>query len=280
MNNILLCSTGVMVGRANLWNEKLISEYCREIEADAFELMMVNAFYEKGLKVLHSTEASNCRFPIIHAEKDIGIFLADDDINVRKKGISLFEFNCKMGVDIGAQHLVFHLWSGGVSDTKLDNNISMLDELYAICDKYRLKLLIENVPCVKNDPVINFNRVLEHNSQASFVYDMRFGGFHEQNEFFLSSGWLSGAIEHVHVSGYIGPARDFSSLRPILHLNDPIGKVDYSALLPILSSRYDKTITNESPAIKEKGCGLDEINRDMRFLREKTSGSDKTQDYR
>ena len=100
---------------------------------------------------------------------------------------------------------------------------------------------------------------------------MRFGGFHSQNNDLLrspllySQGGNGERISHVHVSGYKGPSGDFSSLRPILHLDE--GVVDYSALLPELFSVYDKSVTNEAPASTESGCDIELINRDMEILK-------------
>ena len=271
MNNKLYCSSGAVVSPLNGWDETLLYRCCPHIEADGIELMMVKPYYQKVKELLYAIERSGLSFPILHVEKDIGIYMASEDDEDVKEGLELFRLNCDIASRIGAERAVFHLWSGAVSDTCLHNNLSRLDMLYECAERAGVTLLIENVPCVKNDPITNFRAVAEKRKNAEFVYDMRFGGFHSQNEAFLESPLLCGIgdrgerISHVHVSGYKGPHGDFSSLRPILHLD--MGIVDYNALLPVLFSKYGGSVTNESPASDEGGCNVELINRDMEMLK-------------
>ena len=142
----------------------------------------------------------------------------------------------------------------------------MLDALYEIADEYGIRLLIENVPCACHDPITNLKRVLEQKPEAQFVYDVRFGAFHEQNDTILSSGALrDGRIDHIHISDYVGPPHDFASLRPILHLGK--GIIGMDTLLPKILCDYHGTLTLESPEILELGCAVDAINQDLAFVK-------------
>lgn len=265
MNNKIYCSTGTMVGRDNGWNHRIFIDFGHEIEADGFELMMVKAYYEKLDRLVADATASGLFFGVIHAEKDIGLLLGGEEDD-RKEALRLFRLNCSVGAAVGAEKIVLHLWSGKISDTCLSVNLGSLEALYAIAAEFGLLLLIENVPCVKNDPISNLTRVAVLHPGAKFVYDLRFGAFHEQNEEILSSGALSdGSIDHVHLSDYVGPPHDFASLRPILHLGQ--GIIGLSSLLPRIALLYHGTITLESPEILATGCGLDAINRDLAFIR-------------
>lgn len=272
MNNKIYCSTGCVIAPDNLWNEELICEVCPHIKADGFELMTVKPFYEKLLKVVSAVERSGLFFPIIHLEKDIAVYLASDEKEEIKKGIELFEICCSLGENIGAERAVFHLWSGKVSDTRLDSNLSHLNALYDIAEDHGLLLMIENVPCVKYDPITNLKKISEKRKNARFVYDTRFGAFHRQNEIMISSEWLKGTdkygsyIDHVHVSGYRGgEEKDFSTLRPILHLSE--GTVDHKALLARLFSLYSGSVTCEAPAITKDGIDVCAINDDLELIR-------------
>ena len=265
MKQPLYCSTGTMVGRANTWNHRLFVEASPEIKADGYELMMVTAYYEKLSEVLCDAEKSVLPFPVIHAEKDIGFYLGGDDED-RAEALRLFDVNCRMGQAIGAEKLVLHLWSGRRSDEDLSKNMSVLDDLYESCDKTGLSLLIENVPCAFYDPITNLSRVASVREGAKFVYDIRFGAFHEQNDAIVSSGALeSGRIDHLHVSDYIGPPHDFSSLRPILHLGE--GIIGMEALLSQVARRYRGSVTLESPEILVDGVAVHKINRDLDYIR-------------
>jgi len=265
VKNKLYCSTGTMVGRANGWNHRLFIENGKYIEADGFELMMVKAYYEKLDIVLRDCVVSGLYFGVIHAEKDIGFYLGGDKED-QAEALRLFRVNCEAGRAIGAEKLVLHLWSGPRSDHDLSRNLMMLDDLYEIAERSRIRLLIENVPCAMNDPITNLSRVTQKRPDAQFVYDVRFGAFHEQNEAIVSSGALSdGRIDHVHLSDYVGPPYDFASLRPILHLGK--GIIGLEKLLPMIAEKYHGTLTLESPEILEAGCAVDAINCDLAYVK-------------
>ncbi len=265
MKQGLYCSTGTMVGRANIWNHRLFADHSREIQADGYELMMVTAYYEKLSEVLAYADKSVLPFPVIHAEKDIGFYLGGDAED-RAEALRLFRINCEAGRAVGSKKLVLHLWSGRRSDGDLSINLLSLDALYEMADAAGLLLLIENVPCVYHDPITNLSRVLTARQDAKFVYDLRFGAFHEQNDRIVSSGALeNGLVGHLHVSDYIGPAHDFSSLRPILHLGE--GIIGMESLLSRIAKRYAGSVTLESPEILVDGVDADAINRDLDFIR-------------
>lgn len=253
------------MGRANGWNHRLFIENGKEIEADGFELMMVKAYYEKLAAVLHDAEKSGLTFGVIHAEKDIGYYLGGDEAD-RAEALRLFRINCEAGRAIGAEKLVLHLWSGPRSDCDLAKNLLMLDSLYETAEGHGIRLLIENVPCACHDPIENLGKVLEKRPSAQFVYDVRFGAFHEQNDRIVSSGALTdGRIDHIHISDYVGPPHDFASLRPILHLGK--GIIGMERLLPRILKDYHGSLTLESPEILEVGCAVDMINRDLAYIK-------------
>ena len=253
------------MGRANGWNHRLFIENGKDIEADGFELMMVKAYYEKLDTVLSDCLASGLTFGVIHAEKDIGYYLGGNEED-RAEALRLFRINCEAGRAIGAEKLVLHLWSGPRSDNDLEKNLLMLDSLYEIAEAYGIRLLIENVPCACHDPLTNLKKVLDKRPSAQFVYDVRFGAFHEQNDLILASGALTdGRINHIHLSDYVGPPHDFASLRPILHLGK--GIIGMDQLLPKIVKDYHGSLTLESPEILEEGCAVDAINCDLCYIK-------------
>ncbi len=265
MKQPLYCSTGTMVGRANLWNYRLFTDHSREIAADGYELMMVNAYYERLSEVISYSEKSSLPFAVLHIEKDIGFYLGGDDED-RREALRLFGENCLIGRALGVKKGVLHLWSGRRSDYDLSKNLASLSTLYEMSDKAGFELLIENVPCAYHDPIENLSRVETLFPKARFVYDIRFGAFHEQNEAILASGALeSGKIDHLHVSDYVGPPHDFSSLRPIPHLGE--GIIGVRPLLTAIAPRFSGSVTLESPEILEEGVALEAINRDLWYIK-------------
>ncbi len=272
MNNKILCSTGAIVGRDNRWNHRLVTAYGKEIDADGFELMMVKPYYDDLGTVLDDYNKSGLSFPVIHAEKDIGIFLGGEEEDERE-GLRLFRLNCHAGKAVGAEKLVLHLWSGQRSDRYIERNLAVTEKLFAIAEEYGIALLCENVPCVMQDPLTHLAALRALHPHAAFVYDLRFGAFHGQNEAILASGALSdGRVAHMHVSDYVGPPHDFSSLRPIPHLGK--GIIGMASLLSRIAPLYHGSVTLESPEICPDTCRYDVINADLAFMRRYLGGSD------
>ncbi|MBQ2251675.1 MAG: sugar phosphate isomerase/epimerase [Clostridia bacterium] len=266
MNNKIYCSSGTMVGRINNYNYKLFTESVRDIEADGFELMMVAPYYSVLSELICAIERSGASIPVVHAEKDIGEAFAETDRDILKRAFDTFETNCRVGKHLGSQKIVLHLWSGPVSDSFFENNLTALPYLYEIADKYSLELLVENVPCVKRDPFTNLSEIAEKYPRVKFIFDTRFGAFHEQTDKFLSSEWLtSGKIHHMHFSDYVGPARDFRSLRPIPHLG--YGLVGFDSIMPTISEKYHGSITLESPELHADGPIIEKINADLDYIK-------------
>lgn len=262
----LYCSTGAMLGRINGWDHRILLAAGGDVEADGFEFMMEPLYYDTWEQIGRDLAASGFSFPVMHTDKEIGVYLAGGP-EEREKGLSLFETNCKLAVMLGAVRLVLHLWSGQVSDRYFDNNLAALSRLYDIAARYELRLMVENVPCAVGSPLAHFAAIAAAYPGASFVYDLRFGAFHEENPAMLASSFMkTGAIAHVHVSDYVGPPHAFSSLRPILHLGD--GIIGLASLLPALSACYaGKSLTLESPAFLPDGCDTKAINADLDYIR-------------
>lgn len=270
MNNKIYCSTGTIVGRANGFNYKLFTENHKEIISDGFELMMVHAYYPILSDLSRDIERSGANIEVLHAEKDIGGLLTQSDPAAVKKAFSDFEANCALAESLGAKKVVFHLWSAPDSDRFFEKNLSYLPFFLESAEKHGVLLLIENVPCAKSDPFKRLCEIDEKFPSTRFIFDTRFGAFHEQTDKFLESEWIgSGKIAHMHFSDYTGPAHAFSSLRPIPHLTD--GIVGFDRIMPIISERYHGSITLESPEIRCDASGIDKINRDLDYIRKNTS---------
>lgn len=274
MNNKIYCSSGTMIGRANGYNYKIFTEAAKEIEADGFELMMVHAYYPDLSVICAEIEARDINIEVVHAEKDIGGLLPHKDPSLIRKALTDFETNCKVASFLGAGKLVFHLWSAPDSDAYLQKNISFLPELLGIADKYSVEVLLENVPCSRNDPFTNLLGIEKIHPDIRFIFDTRFGAFHEQTDLFLSSPWIeNGKITHMHFSDFVGPAHDFRSLRPIPHIN--YGTVGFDSIMPIIAEKYHSSITLESPEIHPNGTNTDKINEDILYIKKWVQSSNK-----
>ena len=272
MNNKIYCSTGTIIGGENNFDWNLIIENRNNISADGFELMMLHVYYKQFREMEKRFAAENMVFPVIHASKNIGDLLSHADRESTVEAIRLFELNCEFGVNIGAEKIVLHLWGGGDSDKNIEHNIDMCETLLEISGKYNITLLIENIPCVVNEPLSYWNILESRYPDLRFIADTRFLGFHSQTEEIFESQWYDkNKITHMHVSDFSGPVRDFSTLRPILHPHE--GMIDMDSLLTNAAEKYNGSITLESPVINGDGSlDIEKLNNSLNYIKKVSNG--------
>lgn len=266
MGNKIYCSTGALIGRENDYNYKYIIKYADQIQADAFELMMLKAYY-KNFNIMSKLFAeNNIMFPVIHSDKDIGTLLSQRNDNDTEEAIRLFNENCNFGKDIGAKMIVLHLWGGDKSDIYIDYNIKICEKLIDISKKYNLTLVVENIPCLVKDPITHWLKLHNIYPDLKFILDTRFLAFHEQTKRIFELKWFeNGNIIHMHISDFTGPPKDFSSLRPILHPNE--GIIDFNSLLFNIKKVYNGSITLESPVISKDNLDIEKLNNSLNYIK-------------
>lgn len=272
----LYCSTGAIIGRVNGYDYhhilRVMPPLCGKVPLDGLELMMLPAYLDKLPEMARDFAAAGLRFPIIHADKDVGTLLstsaAQADPALCEKALALWERNCEMGQRIDAKQIVLHLWGGLDSDAHLAGNLSNLDALRRTAAAYGLEVLIENVPCTTADPITNLTAIHTAFPDQRYVFDTRFASFHRQLESLTATPWLIGdRLAHIHISDLRdGADRDFTRLRPILHPGE--GGIDFPALLADLTARgYTGTVTLESPVMSEAGIDDAKLGTSLRLLR-------------
>jgi len=284
MNRTILTSTGTMVSRLNGYDYKRALREAAAICADGLssgiELMMLPIYYEKYPDVIENIRANGLLAPVIHCEKEIGTMLSDagcciaegntdEEENLRRRIMELFRLNCKVGEMAKSSRMVLHLWGGVNSDRYLDYNISALSALSSMAKEHGLRLLIENIPSVANDPLSNWNRILDSDAllDNGFIFDTRFGKLHEQGEAILTDQRIIPHIEHIHISDFAGTYREFKALRPILHPGE--GSVDFPRIAELLNGiEYSNTITLESPVALENDMDILKLRKTLTYLNE------------
>ncbi|MBR7184751.1 MAG: sugar phosphate isomerase/epimerase [Clostridia bacterium] len=272
----LYCSTGTIIGRVNGYNYRHILQImpalCEAIPLDGLELMMLPAFLDRLPEMARELSDAGLRFPIIHADKEIGTHLstgaATQDSALCADALSIWDKNCTMGERISAKQIVIHLWGGLDSDAHLEGNLRYLDRLRARAADSGLEVLIENVPCTTADPMANLAVIHAAFPDQRFVFDTRFAAFHGQLAALTETPWLIGdRLAHIHISDLReGEVRDFSRLRPILHPGE--GKIDFPALTADLLARgYAGSVTLESPVMHEGGFAVEKLAASLSLLR-------------
>ena len=220
----LYCSTGAIIGRVNGYNFRhilrVMPPLCADVPLDGLELMMLPAYLEHLDEMAAEFAAAGLRFPIIHADKEVGTKLstaaAQKDSTLAAEAHELWGRNCAMGQMVGAGQIVLHLWGGLDSDAHLSGNLTHLDALRRRAAEYGLEVLIENVPCTTADPITNLTAIHAAFPDQRYVFDTRFAAFHGQLNSLTDTPWLIGdRLAHIHISDlHDGAERDFSRLRP------------------------------------------------------------------
>ena len=145
------------------------------------------------------------------------------------------------------------------------NLISFLEKLIKIAEGFGLKLLIENIPCTTHSGLQNWKRIKEFLPKIDFIFDTRFGSFHDEiNEILEDELW--NFVSHIHISDYSSYPRDFSKIRPILHPGE--GVIDFDSLFEKLSNKsYNGSFTLESPVMIQNGADIEKLNSSLIYIK-------------
>ena len=268
--NEIFCSTGVMIGRINNNDYTLIEKHFPDLYKNGFidggEFMFAHSFYDKLPAIYNVLSKIDVPFKVIHCDKEIGIMLSECNNSISKDALSLLELNCKFGESIGAKRAVLHLWGAQKSDSHIEYNISFLEQILEIFEKYGIEPLIENIPCTTHSGLENWKIINSKFPHINFIFDTRFGAFHDEIEATLSSP-LSNKIKHIHISDYSSTPRDFSKIRPILHPGE--GVINFDALFNGLKRiKYNGTFTLESPVMEEGFTNIKKLKSTLENLKQ------------
>lgn len=267
----VLCSTGAITGKSNGYDYKLLEPLAKQLMCDGFELMMDKPWYEE-------IEALKCFFterkfyiPVVHCEKDIGELISKGGEAGLKEAYRMFEMDCDVARNIGAEKLVLHLWGGRASDSNFQNNKKAYPYVNEVALTYGLELLIENVVCNVENPMKHLCELKECYPDIPFVFDTKMAAFHEQLELLYETEyewlWKEGHIRHYHVNDYAGGYMDWSNLRTL-----PIGKgkVDFERFFEFMKKiDYQGDFTVEATAFDSEGViDVAMLNAQFQYIRE------------
>lgn len=273
MNNKILCSTGTYIGPENNFDHRLIPRLSEGIEVDEFELMIVNLWDGMLDKISEFLKDSKMIFNVVHSDKDIGTFIGEGRTD---DALKRYDASLKTAYTVGAEKMVLHLWGGKGSDYHFEDNLRICKTFIERADYYGITLCVENVPCRVSDPLSHFNALKELYPSLRFILDTRFTSFADQYGIVESDSFTEmweKKIVHMHISDFIGPAHDFTKLRPIPHPGG--GIIDFDRFFKAVLPRYHETITLESPSIRPDGTvDTAELNRTLRFIKEYTDNAD------
>ncbi len=264
----VLCSTGALIGRPNGRNPRLMEELAPKLDCDGFEMMMYSTWYENVDKVTELFQSLDLNFPVYHCQKTVGEEATKGNFAYAESQLAI---NAKMAAALGAKKMVFHLWNGEISDFCIENNIKAYGNLRKIAAEYGVDLLVENVVCFKEDPMLYWKRLADTYENPHFIFDTKMAAFHNQLDSYYNGdsswAWKEGLVKHYHVNDYAGGFKDWSALKTL-----PIGAghVDFEAFFRFVKSTgYDGAFTLESTAFDKTGwVDIDLLNRQVAYVRE------------
>lgn len=263
----ILFSTGALLGRPNGRDFKLLSECAPRLNCDGFEFMMYDTWYDKLDEIREFMKGLSLSLPSFHVEKQVGELISRNEIGDTKRALELFEINCALASELGAERLVLHLWNGIHSDKDISHNIECYAPLRKISDSYGLELTVENVVCNHADPMTHLCALAMVYPDIKFTFDTKMAAFHSQLEqlYDEKNRWLLPHITHMHINDYSGGYKDWGNLKT-LHIGN--GKIDFDRLFAFLKEfGYEGDFTIEATSFDQSGkIDLDSLNEDFKKI--------------
>ncbi len=267
--NRILCSTGGIIGRPNGRDITLLKECAEKLECDGFEFMMYSTWYDCIDKVRDFVRSVDALTPVFHVEKQVGNLISRNREGDTQKALELFDINCALAGDLGAEKLVLHLWGGIDSDKDIDHNIEVFGSLLPMAERRGLLLTVENVVCNHFDPMTHLNTLVSVFPDISFTFDTKMAQFHRQTGLLYDekNAHIVSRVRHLHVNDYGGGYMDWANLKT-LHIGD--GNVAFNTFFSFVKKiGYQGDFTVEATSFDENGIiDFDSLNKDFRKIKE------------
>lgn len=248
----LLCSTGAMSRFPDLTDQARIIAALPEVRADGFEILVYDTWYGTLERLAQSLQGLGLRYPVLHAEKEIGPLLVTGDEDDRGEALRRWRMNGLFARSIGGAVAVLHLWGLPHADDRLECQLDALPTLLDIADECGLALAVETIPSRAHDPLSNVARAIATDGRVRVALDTEFLAMHGQLDAALRADWLwerPGLVCHLHVKDFDGNGTDGTGERRYLHPGE--GEIDFPRLFRHLRERgFAGTVSLESPAMR------------------------------
>ena len=267
----ILCSTGALIGRPNGRDYRLLETFVPQLECDGIELMIYPDWYADPDALISFLQPLKLHIPVLHCEKALAEHISRGGEEELREAFRLFRINCRIAAGLGADRMVFHLWNGMISDTRIENNIQAFGDLRKTAAEYGLDLLVENVICLR-DPMTHWNELRAEYPDIHFVFDTKMADFHRQLELLYTEeyDWLhcENHIRHYHVNDYGGEYMDWSNLKVLPvgqgHIDfteffSHIRKTEYKGDFTLEATGFDKTGTVNFSMLNEQFAKVREL---------------------
>ena len=252
--NRILCSTGALIGRPNGRDYRLLKQFCPQLDCDGYEFILYNSWYDGIGELTTFLRELHLNIPVMHCEKSLSEHISAGGQEELQEAFRLFEINCRLAGEIGAEKMVLHLWNGLISDSHFENNLKAYPALRDTAEKYGITLMVENVVC-HQDPMSHWVELYRAYPDIKFVFDTKMADFHRQLDLLYSAEydwlWKENHILHYHVNDYNGGYRDWDNLRVLMMGK---GHIDFDRFFRFLrSTGYRGDLTFESTGFDQTG---------------------------
>ena len=250
----ILCSTGALSGRPTGRDYRLLKTFVPQLECDGIELMVYPDWYADPDALISFLQPLRLHIRVLHCEKALAEHITRGGEEELREAFRLFRINCRIAEKLGAEKMVFHLWNGMISDTRIENNIQAFGELRKTAAEYGQDLLVENVICLK-DPMTHWKELREVYPDIHFVFDTKMADFHRQLDLLYAEEyeWLhaENLIRHYHVNDYGGGYMDWGNLKVL-----PVGQghIDFEQFFRLIRKKgYTGDFTLEATGFDKTG---------------------------
>ncbi len=250
----LLCSTGAFGRSPDYVDYHAALRYGSQLHVDGLELMFYAMWYTKIDDIARALLDSDLRFPVMHAEKNIGVALGKPDAKERERGVQWLSENCRLASILGTKILVLHLWGWPELDDHLEFNLSSLGQCLDIAERFGLTLAIETIPCRHSDPISTVYRAVKQDTRSYVALDTEFLAQANQLDEVFTTDWLRSPLrmQHVHIKDFDGHSFTPDGSRRYLHPGE--GSINFARFFDRLKELdYNGYVSLESPAIDANG---------------------------
>lgn len=253
MSRTVLLTTGAVTRDPVQTDHAEIVRHGPSLGVSGFELGLYAAWYGHLDDVISDLRESGLKFPVVHAEKTIGLGLSSADAEEVDEALQRLEVNCRAAAALEAKTLVFHLWERPTGDRELERNLERLPACLDTAAAYGIALGIETIPGDVGTPLANIRLALERDPRCRIVLDSEFLAFHGQVAESIEADWLweGRVVQHVHIKDFDGRLWQDGRRRYLLPGE---GTLDLQGFLAGLVERgYQGGLTLEGTAIDHEG---------------------------
>jgi sugar phosphate isomerase/epimerase len=270
----LLCSTGTFSRNPDYTTYQQVLRYAPFLVTDrgveGFELLFYSSWYPHLDQIAHDLEQSGLKFPVMHAEKNIGTALGSPRPEQREQAVAWLVENCRLGQLLGAKLLVLHLWGWPELDDHLEYNLQLLSICLDIASEHGIALAIETIPARHAKPLSNIQRALAQDERCRVALDTEFLALTQQLDevFEVEELWQRKRVCHVHIKDFDGQTFLPNGGRRYLHPGE--GAIDFKHFFASLKKHgFDGYVSLEASALNPEGwVDIEKLRTSLTFVRQ------------